>query len=83
MGFFFILETPIFRTVIDLFIAGSETTASMLDWLILYMMMYPEVQEQCHVEIVQVSAIWEQERKKERRKERKKPVNISGRKGHF
>ena len=35
----------------DLMSAGSETTATTLIWVILYLVLYPEVQEKCHKEI--------------------------------
>ncbi|XP_060110157.1 cytochrome P450 2J6-like isoform X1 [Heteronotia binoei] len=35
----------------DLFIAGSETTSSTLLWALLYMMVFPEVQEKCQAEL--------------------------------
>ncbi|XP_054856198.1 cytochrome P450 2J2-like isoform X1 [Eublepharis macularius] len=38
-------------TMIEMFIAGVETTATTLGWGLLYMMAFPEVQEKCHVEI--------------------------------
>ncbi|XP_072836625.2 cytochrome P450 2J6 [Pogona vitticeps] len=37
--------------VSDLFIAGSETTARTLQWGLLYMMAYPEIQEKCQQEM--------------------------------
>ncbi|XP_056156237.1 cytochrome P450 2J2-like [Lampris incognitus] len=40
--------------VLDLFFAGSETTASTLRWALLYMTQYPEVQEKLQAEIDQV-----------------------------
>ncbi|XP_056004451.1 cytochrome P450 2B4-like [Ostrea edulis] len=39
------------RIVIDLFIAGTETTATTLDWALLYMIEYSDVQEKCFQEI--------------------------------
>lgn len=41
----------IFYVIMDLFIAGSETTSNTLNWTILYMQEYPEVQERCQQEI--------------------------------
>ncbi|KAG9269334.1 cytochrome P450 2B4-like isoform X1 [Astyanax mexicanus] len=38
----------------DLFVAGTDTTATTLRWGIVHMMEYPEVQERCHEEIVRV-----------------------------
>ncbi|XP_036447042.1 cytochrome P450 2B4-like [Colossoma macropomum] len=42
------------RSIFDLFIAGTETTATTLRWGLIYMMDHPDVQERCHEEIVQV-----------------------------
>ncbi|XP_077144290.1 cytochrome P450 2B4-like [Ranitomeya variabilis] len=41
----------LFICVSDLFIAGTETTSSTLEWCLLYMMMYPDIQEKCREEI--------------------------------
>ena len=38
-------------TAMDLFGAGSETTATTLSWAVLYMILYPEVQAKIHKEI--------------------------------
>ena len=37
--------------VMDLFMAGTETTSSSLRWLILYMIRYPDVQHKCQEEV--------------------------------
>ncbi|PAA69902.1 hypothetical protein BOX15_Mlig006662g2 [Macrostomum lignano] len=39
------------RTVLDLYLAGSETTATTLRWALLYCSFHPEYQEACHAEI--------------------------------
>ncbi|XP_048727790.2 cytochrome P450 2C15-like isoform X2 [Ostrea edulis] len=39
------------RIVVDLFIAGTETTATTLDWALLYLIEYSDVQEKCFHEI--------------------------------
>lgn len=44
-------EEQLTRVVSDLFVAGSETTASTLLWLILYMVTYPDVQDRVHQEL--------------------------------
>lgn len=44
-------EMNIFRTIVDLFTAGSETTATSLLWAFLYLTKYPEIQHQCREEI--------------------------------
>lgn len=38
----------------DLFIAGSETTSNTINWCILYMQEYPEIQKKCQEEISKV-----------------------------
>ncbi|KAL6483882.1 hypothetical protein MHYP_G00087540 [Metynnis hypsauchen] len=42
------------RSIFDLFLAGTETTANTLRWGVVYMMVHPDVQERCHEEIVRV-----------------------------
>jgi len=39
------------NTLIDLFIAGSETTSTTLSWAILYMLLYPDVQKKVQQEL--------------------------------
>ena len=39
------------RVILDLFIAGSETTSNTLDWAFLLMTEYPEIQQRCQDEI--------------------------------
>ncbi|XP_036447047.1 LOW QUALITY PROTEIN: cytochrome P450 2B2-like [Colossoma macropomum] len=41
-------------SVLDLFVAGTETAATTLRWGLIYMMDHPDVQERCHEEIIQV-----------------------------
>ncbi|CAG7731927.1 unnamed protein product, partial [Allacma fusca] len=41
-------------TVSDLFIAGSETTASSLNWAVLFLTKFPEIQKKVQTEILQV-----------------------------
>ena len=45
----------LFNNMIDLFIAGMETTSSALLWTILYMLHYPEIQARVHAEIDEVA----------------------------
>ena len=35
------------HVIADLFIAGTETSSTSVDWLLLYMVAYPEVQARC------------------------------------
>ena len=44
----------LFNVVIDLFLAGQETTASTLVWIFFYMLHHPDVQDSVHQEIDQV-----------------------------
>ena len=44
-------EEHIVMTVMDVFIAGLETTATALQWFMLYMVKHPEVQSRIHEEI--------------------------------
>lgn len=41
----------IFRTIVDLFLAGSETTSNTINWCILYLMEKPDVQQRCYQEL--------------------------------
>ncbi|XP_062871938.1 cytochrome P450 2C23-like isoform X2 [Trichomycterus rosablanca] len=47
-------EENLLMSTADLFIAGSETTATTLRWGLIFMMNHPEIQERCHQEIVRV-----------------------------
>ena len=42
--------------ILDLFAAGTETTSTTLQWLLMYMMYNQEVQEKCREEIHQVGS---------------------------
>lgn len=46
-----ITEDNIIMTMNDIFNAGFETTATFLQWLILYLLHYPEVQRKVHEEL--------------------------------
>ena len=49
----------LFRIIIELFAAGTETTGTSLDWAFLYMIIHPEIQQKCFEEIKQViSKAW-------------------------
>lgn len=43
-----------FQIILDLFIAGTETTSVSLDWAMLYMIEYPEIQKKCQEELERV-----------------------------
>ncbi|XP_062871975.1 cytochrome P450 2J2-like isoform X2 [Trichomycterus rosablanca] len=47
-------EENLVMTSSDLFLAGTETTATTLRWGFIFMMNHPEVQERCHEEIIRV-----------------------------
>ncbi|KAM9381508.1 cytochrome P450 2U1 [Phaethornis superciliosus] len=44
-------EDYLFFIIGDLFIAGTDTTSNTLLWCLLYMSLYPEIQEKVHAEI--------------------------------
>ena len=44
-------EGSMFRVILELFLAGSETTYNTLDWAFLFMAEHPEIQEKCFKEI--------------------------------
>ncbi|NWX89143.1 CP2J6 protein, partial [Nothoprocta pentlandii] len=44
-------EANLSQTVFDLFLAGTETTATTLRWALLYMVLYPEIQEKVQKEL--------------------------------
>jgi len=46
-------KNDFFRTILSLFIAGTDTTSSTLYWSFLYMIAYPDVQQKCQKEIDQ------------------------------
>ncbi|KAK6173991.1 hypothetical protein SNE40_017351 [Patella caerulea] len=43
------------RTILSLFVAGSDTTATTLDWALLFMILHPDVQKKCQEEIASVA----------------------------
>ncbi|XP_053376355.1 cytochrome P450 2J4-like [Mercenaria mercenaria] len=47
-------EANVYKIIVDLFLAGGETTGTSLDWALLYMIVYPEIQNKCFNEIQQV-----------------------------
>ncbi len=48
-------DISLFYAVLDLYIAGTDTVATTITWLILYMMKYKEAQDKCQNEIEQVA----------------------------
>ncbi|XP_063448879.1 cytochrome P450 2C15-like [Mytilus trossulus] len=44
----------LFSTITDLFAAGTDTTATTLDWSLLYMIQFTDVQKRCQEEITKV-----------------------------
>ena len=52
---FLILVGNMQRVIMDLFVAGSETTSTTLDWAFLYMAEYPGIQKKCQLEIDEVN----------------------------
>ena len=44
-------DGSMFRVILELFIAGSETTYNTLDWAFLFMTEHPDIQERCFKEI--------------------------------
>nr|AAI52007.1 Zgc:171945 protein [Danio rerio] len=47
-------EDNMVMSVADLFLAGSDTTATTIRWGLIYLTQNPDVQERCHEEIVRV-----------------------------
>ncbi|XP_068764522.1 cytochrome P450 2W1 isoform X3 [Struthio camelus] len=47
-------DANILASALDLLMAGTETTSTTLQWAILLMMKYPEIQKKVHAEIVRV-----------------------------
>jgi len=50
----FLADKNLQVTVADMFAAGSDTTANVLNWTILYLTANPDVQEKLHQEIITV-----------------------------
>jgi hypothetical protein len=49
------VERSLFQIIFDLYAAGSETSSTALQWIILYLIKYPVVQIKCISEIRRVS----------------------------
>jgi len=47
----YLLDLNMLLVLVDLFLAGAETTSSTLQWAMLYMIVFPEVQEKVQQEI--------------------------------
>ena len=45
-----------FQVIVDLLLAGTETTSTTLHWGLLYLIRNPDVQRKCRQEILQVTA---------------------------
>ena len=48
-------KNNIYRVIMDLFLAGSETTTSALRWCFLYFIEHPEIQTKCRQQIVETT----------------------------
>uniref|UniRef100_A0AC34FN03 Cytochrome P450 n=1 Tax=Panagrolaimus sp. ES5 TaxID=591445 RepID=A0AC34FN03_9BILA len=44
-------DTQLYATVLDLWVAGQETTSNTLAWVCAYLIQYPEVQQKLHKEL--------------------------------
>ncbi|XP_076083135.1 cytochrome P450 2H1-like [Mytilus galloprovincialis] len=49
-----ISDESLFITIADLYIAGTDTTSVTLQWSMLYMIKYPDVQKKCRNQILEV-----------------------------
>ena len=58
-----ITEDWLFHIVVEFFIAGSDTTTLTFQWLLLFMVKYPDVQKKVHEEIDLVLGVGEKSRK--------------------
>lgn len=47
----------LFRIIMELFAAGTETTGTSLDWAFLYMIINPKIQQKCYEEIKRVVGV--------------------------
>ncbi|GAB1601444.1 cytochrome P450 2B4-like [Argonauta hians] len=48
-------ETNMFRAIMDIFLAGTDTTAVSLNWAFRYMAKYPDIQNKCREEIKKIT----------------------------
>jgi len=51
---FTFVDERLFLTITDLYIAGTDTTSVTLQWSMLYMLKYPDVQKKCRDQILEV-----------------------------
>ena len=49
-----VADENMFQVIVDLFMAGSETTTTTLRWMLLYMILNPQIQARCRQEMAQV-----------------------------
>lgn len=49
-----VLDSQLVVVLLDLFIAGSQTTSGTLDFALLYMIKFPEIQEKLHERLKEV-----------------------------
>ena len=52
-----ISEENMAKVIVDIFQAATETTSGTLRWIVLYMLLYPEIQTRCQEEIDRVSCL--------------------------
>uniref|UniRef100_A0A914YUU0 Cytochrome P450 n=1 Tax=Panagrolaimus superbus TaxID=310955 RepID=A0A914YUU0_9BILA len=50
----FFRDKQLYAACLDLWIAGQETTSNTLAWMVMYLMLNPEVQKKVHAELDQV-----------------------------
>lgn len=50
----FLSEDNLFRIIIELFVAGTDTTSVAIGWSFLHLIKYPEIQDKCRKEIMKV-----------------------------
>ena len=49
-----VTESSLLRSIIDLYLAGTETTSTAISWALLFFLHYPHVQDTCYKEISDV-----------------------------
>uniref|UniRef100_A0A0L8HJR7 Cytochrome P450 n=1 Tax=Octopus bimaculoides TaxID=37653 RepID=A0A0L8HJR7_OCTBM len=48
-------EANIFQAIMDLFMAGTDTTSTILNWAFVHMAKYPDIQDKCRAEIEEIT----------------------------